>query len=129
MQLLRPPESQDQTVLFREDGLILLEVKEAGQTVLDVGGCQVVDGSSGTHDTQAGVQSTIQSTQSSIAISHPGVGAVADNGIVAAIVVLADTAEPSLAQVAGLVSAAEQSADGVADIVAQERVADNGDHR
>ena len=88
---------------------ILLEVKEAGQTVLDVGGCQVVDGSSGTHDTQAGVQSTIQSTQSSIAISHPGVGAVADNGIVAAIVVLADTAEPSLAQVAGLVSAAEQT--------------------
>ena len=114
MQLLRPPESQDQTVLFREDGLILLEVKEAGQTVLDVGGCQVVDGSSRTHDTQASVQSTVQSAQSSIAISHPGVGAVTDNGIVAAIVVLADRAEPGLAQVAGLVSAAEQSANGVA---------------
>ena len=110
MQLLRPPESQDQTVLFREDGLLLLEVKEAGQTVLDVGGCQVVDGSSRTSQTQASVQSTVQSAQSSIAISHPGVGAVTDNGIVAAIVVLADRVEPGLAQVAGDVCAAEQSA-------------------
>ena len=53
---------------------------------------------------------------------------VTDNGIVAAIVVLADRAEPGLAQVTGLVSATKQSANGVADIVAQERIADNGDH-